>query len=231
MASKRRRKKRERVQKPKDGLSTRERRFVSEFMACGNATEAYRRAGYSEKSADANAARLRVKESIRTAIAKAEQERWKRLQMTGDEALARLAHMGRSDMAEYVAWDADGNTTWTPSSELNEAQRAAIKSFKRTRKTIPTPNGEIEEIALELKLEDKFAPLKALGTAAGVLTDKSEMTLNVRSEESQHPLADKLAEARRRILQDGVVPSGGVCPGAGVTGDSADPGSPDASGD
>ncbi len=158
----------------RDGLSSRERRFVAEFLLCGNASEAYRRAGYSEKSANANAVRLRARESISSAIATAEQEAWKRCQMSNDELLGRLSHVSRGEIPGFVSWDAEGNTTWTPSDQLTPAQRIAVKSFKRTRKTIPCGQDEIVEVTLELKLHDNLSAMKMLAQKAGLFTYRVE---------------------------------------------------------
>lgn len=49
-------------------VSERRRRFIDEYIICGNAAEAARRAGYSERTARVTAAELMARADIREAI-------------------------------------------------------------------------------------------------------------------------------------------------------------------
>lgn len=86
------------------GLSTRHARFVVALAASGNASAAYRRAGYQSKSPDAHASRLAVKDSIRAAT---ERLRAKLAEQTGyaaEEALQFVADLLRADPRELMAY-------------------------------------------------------------------------------------------------------------------------------
>ena len=168
MASrKRRRKAQKRVPRPKDGLNVRQRLFIAEYLVSYNATDAARKAGYSGRTAYSQGQRLLKHVEIAAAIAKAEQERFQRLQMTGDEVLAELAHLARSDITEYVQWGEDGAPLFKPSRELTPAQAAAVRSIKfTTRTTRRGHNGDAEEdteVTVDLKLHDKPGSLKMIG--------------------------------------------------------------------
>lgn len=85
------------AENPFDKLSARHKKFVLEYLDCLNASEAYRRAGYSPKDADSNASRLMGNDSIRAAIS-AEGER---LAMSAGEAIVHYTHIARSRLNDY----------------------------------------------------------------------------------------------------------------------------------
>lgn len=82
-------------------LSTRQRGFVCEYDANGgNGTRAYQ-AVYGQNdlaSAATDACKLLRVPKVRAAVDALRQERWKRLQMTGDEALSLIAGDARADV-------------------------------------------------------------------------------------------------------------------------------------
>lgn len=84
------------------GLSEREARFALEFIVDGNASAAYLRAGYSAKQANASAARLAAKASIKAAIAHLRAKREERIGFTADDTLAMTADILRADHRELI---------------------------------------------------------------------------------------------------------------------------------
>lgn len=84
------------------GLSTRELLFVEAYcgVAGGNASEAYRIAGYkgTAESVSANAARLKGSDRVARAIAARTALRVRKLIMDGDEALERISMFARADI-------------------------------------------------------------------------------------------------------------------------------------
>lgn len=86
------------------GLSSRHARFVVALVAGGNASAAYRRAGFQSKSPDAHASRLAVKDSI---FAATERVRAKLAEQTGyaaEDALHFVADILRADPRELMAY-------------------------------------------------------------------------------------------------------------------------------
>jgi len=82
-----------------DDLTHKQRAFVEHYLACNfNATEAAKRAGYSEKTAYSQGQRL-LKNVEVTAIVS---QRLAEAAMTADEALARLSDMAKGDMSEFI---------------------------------------------------------------------------------------------------------------------------------
>lgn len=72
--------------------------FINEYLKCWNATEAARRAGYSERSANNIGPENLLKPIIRAEIDRRIQEQT----MTADEVLIRLARQGRGTFGEMV---------------------------------------------------------------------------------------------------------------------------------
>lgn len=80
-------------------LTAKQRVFVEEYLRTWNATSAAKAAGYSEKTARSIGQENLTKPDIKTEI----QRRLADMQMTTDEALARLAEQGRGAYAAYIS--------------------------------------------------------------------------------------------------------------------------------
>jgi hypothetical protein len=80
-----------------DGLTDKQRVFVEQYLMCWNATEAARRAGYSDanQSAYDNKLNLAVKAAI--------DARLKEHHMSADEVLARLSDHAQGSMDDFVS--------------------------------------------------------------------------------------------------------------------------------
>lgn len=73
--------------------------FVDAYLACWNASEAARRAGYSTRTAGQQGHRLLKNVEIQAAI----QARLEELKLSADEVLLRLAEQARADLGAYLA--------------------------------------------------------------------------------------------------------------------------------
>ena len=79
-----------------------ERMTAKRFLFCQyligeckyNATEAYKKAGFSEHGAQPNSSRLMALDTIKNTIAKLESDRLKRLQITADSILSDIKDIG-----------------------------------------------------------------------------------------------------------------------------------------
>jgi hypothetical protein len=91
----------------KKSLTDQQKSFVEEYLACWNAAEAARRAGYSAKTARHQASRLLTIANIRAVIDKRLTEK----AMSADEVLARLTEIARADLRDILRVDATGNPT------------------------------------------------------------------------------------------------------------------------
>lgn len=82
-------------------LTARQEVFIVEYLKCRNATEAARRAGYSQKTARQMGSENLSKPDILAEIKRRTEEN----AMGLDEALSRLADMGRADMGLWLTDD------------------------------------------------------------------------------------------------------------------------------
>lgn len=83
-------------------LNAKQSRFVDEYMVDLNATQAAIRAGYSEKTANEQGARLLVNVSIQEAVQEARQKRQERVELTQDMVVEELRKVGFADAADYT---------------------------------------------------------------------------------------------------------------------------------
>ena len=82
--------------------SPRQEQFVAEYLVDLNATQAAIRAGYSEKTARQQGARLLSNVYIQAAIAQARQEQQQRTQITADSVVKEAALIAFADARELV---------------------------------------------------------------------------------------------------------------------------------
>ena len=96
-------------------LSNQQQQFVFEYVQCWNASEAARRAGYSDRTAGQQGYRLLKDERVKTFI----KEVLRANLMSAEEVLARLADQARFDLGTYIrvidgAPDEDSNENSSP---------------------------------------------------------------------------------------------------------------------
>lgn len=105
-----------------DKLTPKQKAFADNYIISGNATEAYKKAGYSEKYADTNASKLlentRILEYIKQRTAPAEQKRI----ASGDEVLQFFTRVMNGEEKDAFGLDAS----------LDTKIKAAVELAKRT---------------------------------------------------------------------------------------------------
>lgn len=84
------------------GLTPKQERFVSEYLVDLNATQAAIRAGYSERTANEQGARLLAKASVAAAIAEAQAARSERTKIDADYVLRQAVKLHERCMQEIV---------------------------------------------------------------------------------------------------------------------------------
>lgn len=141
------------------GLRPRQRAFVHHMIITGNASEAARRAGYSEKSAADTGSRLVRHPAVAAALAVAQDSALKRLAVTEDRVLTEIARIAFADLTDYLTWGPDG-TVLKSSAMLDDDQSAAVAEVAETTA------GRVR-----LKLHDKVRALDALAKRLGLLAD------------------------------------------------------------
>lgn len=86
-------------------LTDRQARFCEEYLIDLNATQAAIRAGYSEKTANEQGARLLANVSVQEKIAELKAERSKRTEITQDSVIQELAAVARAEVKGVRAVD------------------------------------------------------------------------------------------------------------------------------
>lgn len=93
----------------KDKLTPKQHRFVSEYLRSGNASEAAKAAGYSEKYAAQNADKLLKNTKVARAIEKGQERRNDRLELEEDFELKKAIELLDMCMRPKHVYDFDGN--------------------------------------------------------------------------------------------------------------------------
>ena len=178
-------------------LTPRQASFVAEYLKDLNATQAARRAGYSERTVNRQGPRLLVNVGVAAAIQEAFEERSRRTEITQDRVLLELARLAFADIGEIVSWD-KVSVSIRASEELSED---AIRSI---REIVESGDGHGRRV--QIKLHDKKGPLELLMRHLGMLRGEQRSPLDFGPEGNV-----KLFELR--VVYDNPVESVGDLPG------------------
>lgn len=148
---------------PMPRLTSKQKKFVEEYLVDLNGTQAAIRAGYSSDSAKEIASENLTKPNIRSQIDKAMAERSKRTGVNQDRIIYELAKIAFLNPTDVINMDEA-----TIKGDANREDTAAIASVKV--KVIPTETGDIVE--REVKTYDKIRALELLGKHNGMFTEK-----------------------------------------------------------
>ena len=122
-------------------LTAKQKRFVAEYLIDLNATQAAIRAGYAEKSASVEGARLLANAKVAVAVAAAQAERSERTEITQDYVLALIV-----DTAERCKMASDYN----PNAVLKGAELLGRHLAMFTdKKTVTHHDGDRLDAVLE----------------------------------------------------------------------------------
>jgi phage terminase small subunit len=180
-------------------LTAKRKRFVDEWLIDFNGTQAAIRAGYSEKTAAATAARLLRNVNIQNEIARRQRDLQKRAEVTQDRVVKELARVAFADASDYVCVETltyeneDGTVSPVQivspkdTDTLSDDQRAAIAGIKQGA------NG------IEIKLHDKIKALELLGRHIGMFNDK----LDIKATVTENPFAGLSTEELRGVIDSG----------------------------
>jgi phage terminase small subunit len=153
-------------------LTNKQRVFVAEYLRCWNATEAARRAGYSERTARSIGAENLTKPDIQEEITKALAE----VQMSADEALVILAKQARGDIGDFM----DVNRMSFEISLADAKERGLTPLIRKVRQFTSTrvhkDGTEEENITQEIELYDAQAAAEKILRVAGKYKDSLDVT-------------------------------------------------------
>lgn len=155
-------------------LTSKQQRFVDEYLVDLNATQAAIRAGYSEKTARSISNENLTKPDIQAAIHQGMEARSGRVSITQDMVLRELAKIGFSDIRKVVRWgetmvrmaeaEEEGADDMVPyhglalidSTEIDDDTAGAIAEVSQGKE------------GLKVKLHDKKSALVDIGRHLGM---------------------------------------------------------------
>lgn len=183
-------------------LTARQSAFVTEYMVDLNATQAAIRAGYSERTAQEQAARLLGNAIVAAAIQREMEKRTERVHVDADRTLLELAALAYSDITDVAQWDGD-TFRLTPSSELSPQARRSIQSIKvrRNRQVQRDETGAWETETIEVKLWDKVAALDKVMRHLRLFPADNHVTVNIERDQRVTVLMATLNCTRDEALQ------------------------------
>ena len=161
--------------------------FVEHYLQCWNATEAAKRAGYSEKTAYSQGSRLLKNAEVKLAV----QARISEVAMGADEVLLRLAAHGRGSMEQFLTIERVKfpARVLAPDPEKPNAVKLVYGEEERVITVIDFEKAKLgyalhlvksfkdsPKDGLEIELYDAQAALVHLGRHHALFTDKIAQT-------------------------------------------------------
>ena len=154
-------------------FNAKQRAFVQEYLIDKNTIQAYKRAGYSAKTAHAAAYQAMEKPHIKAAIEIGVRKLSERAELTQDMVVAELRKIGFSDIRKLF----DGDDL-VPACDLDDDTAGAISSIEVvTRPGSQDGDGKrTVEYLHKIRLGDKRAALVDLGKHLGMFPSRVEHT-------------------------------------------------------
>ena len=158
-----------------DKLTTKQQRFVEEYLVDHNATQAAIRAGYKPNAAKETGYENLTKPHILTAVRAGLDKLAEKAEVSAEKVVDELAALGFSSMGNYLAFTADGRIHLN-FNDLTAAMKAAIMEVTQEEYDVKTRDGFRTVIKTRIKLHPKHAALESLGKYLGLFTDKAELS-------------------------------------------------------
>lgn len=165
-------------------LNDRQKRFVEEYLVDLNATQAARRAGYSEKTAEQMGYQLLQKTSVSAAIQKAMADRQKRTEITQDMVLKELANVAfanGTDFAKVVCREVPMTVVDDDGNMQTVMKLQQLVEIRDTERVAPEKRAAIASIkegkhGIEVSSYDKVRALELLGKHLGMFVKQEVET-------------------------------------------------------
>lgn len=151
-------------------LTPKQARFVEEYCAALNATEAARRAGYSEKTAGAIGHENLTKPEIKQAVAR----RLDELSMTAEEATKRLTDIGRGSLAPFMRITASGEVTFDLSTKEAQDHLHLIRKIEVLEPRHDDDGNEVVAGRIKLELYDAKDAQIQMAKIRGMFVERHE---------------------------------------------------------
>lgn len=173
-------------------MNAQQTRFVAEYLATLNATQAAIAAGYSRKTAEQQGSRLLSNAKVRKAVESGKAKQLERADLSATRVLEELRRLSFSDLR--TLFDAKGNLR--PVHELTQEQAACIASLEVVKRNLTAGDGQSDTI-IKVRVWDKTRALEMLAKHFALLVERVQV-------EDADALVAKLASARQRSRDCGV---------------------------
>lgn len=158
------------------GLTELQARFVHEYPACGfNASEAARRAGYSEKTAPEIGYENLTKPHIQRALSEYLEKLTDRAEIRAEDVLEEYRRIAFSSLRDVVRWGPDG-VELRDSEELPDEVAAAVREVEVNEWR--QEDGTVRRRA-KVKMHRKEKALDKLGEFLELWTDRSDVRVEL----------------------------------------------------
>lgn len=154
------------------GLSHRHQRFVDEYIVDLNGTEAAIRAGYSAKSARAQASQLLALPDVQAAVTEAQASRRERTKIDADWVLRRLADEADADLADLY----DENGALKPVKDWPTIWRKGLVAGVEVEEL--REEGAAVGFVRKVKLSDRIKRIELIGKHVGVQAFREQLGLS-----------------------------------------------------
>lgn len=151
-------------------LSSKQQVFVDSYLATFNATQSALAAGYSDKTAYSQGARLLKHAEISEAIS----ERLSESAMRADEVLMRLAEHARGDLGEYLTQDTNDDVRVDLPKAIEAKKTRLIKKLTQKRTIRTTDDYTEEDLVTSIEMYDAQAALVQLGRHHSLFVDRTD---------------------------------------------------------
>ena len=174
-------------------MNDKQARFVAEYRKDLNATQAYIRAGYSEKGAAQSAEKLLRNPEIAAAVAEKTEAQLEKANLTAELVLEEMRRVAFSNVQDL--FDATGNLR--PIHELTREQAACIASLEVIIKNAEAGDGHLDRVH-KIKIWDKPRVLEMLGKHFALLTERVLHTADDSLIEALHAGRQRAAKRVKR---------------------------------
>ena len=170
-------------------LTDKQEMFCREYLIDLNATQAAVRAGYSEKTANAQASRLLVNVNIQNRIQELKSNRNERVEVDADYVLKRLVEIDQMDVLDILTDTGD----LKPIKEWPKSWRTTLSGFDVM--AISSGEDETEALLKKIKWPDKVKNLELLGKHIDVQAFREQV-------KGEHSVTQSLSELMDDLSKD-----------------------------
>ena len=150
-------------------LNEKQKTFCREYLVDLNATQAYIRAGYSEKGASVSGSQLLANPNVQAFIQKASKKRQERTEIKGDELLQFWHDLTYTPMDEMFDQGPDGTLVPKSFDQMTVRAKRCVSEMKSQFASDGTGWQSIKRL-------DQIKASEMLGKSLGLFKDKLEVS-------------------------------------------------------